>query len=105
MRMDRDYSENGFNGSSAEHSSDDWCLAGKVKDPMSADYAQETLKSYDIPVVIISESGFFGRAGLNLPSLWGKTEGLFKIMVPSDMCEEAVDILDSLFGDGWEKHK
>jgi hypothetical protein len=105
MRIERFHSDNNFDGSSADYTSIDWRLTGKVKDPMSADYARETLKSYDIPVVIISESGFFGRAGLNLPSFWGKAEGFFKIMVPSNKFEEAINILDTLFGDGWEKQR
>ena len=37
----------------------DWVLLGHIGDNMSADYAREALKDYDVPVVVISKSGFF----------------------------------------------
>ncbi len=80
-----------------------WIVIGHVKDQTSADYAKETLESYDIPVVVFSESGFFGQVGLNLPSPIGKHKGMFQIQVPSELDEDAINILNMIFGDGWEK--
>ena len=80
-----------------------WTLIGKIRDVMSAGYAKETLQSYDIPAVVRSESGFFGQAGLNLPQIYGKQKGLFQIYVPTEMIEEAEDILNMILGHSWEK--
>ena len=80
-----------------------WTMIGKVKDKMSADFAKETLESYHIPVVIISESGYFGDVGLNLPSLAGKGLGKFQIHIPSELREDAENVLNMIFGDDWEK--
>jgi hypothetical protein len=82
---------------------DGWVLVGRVNDEMSANYARETLKSYDIPAVIFSESGFFGTAGLNLPSPAGKNLGQFQIHVPAEKKEEAEDILNMILGNKWKK--
>ncbi len=92
-----DYREN------FEENSESWILLGKIRDVTSAEYARETLKSYEIPAVLISESGFFGQAGLNLPSLYGKNKGLFQIFVLKDDTDEAVEILNMILGDNWEK--
>ena len=80
-----------------------WIVIGHVKDQTSADYARETLESYDIPVVVFSESGFFGQIGLNLPSPSGKHMGMFQIQVPSDMVRDAINVLNMIFGDSWVK--
>ncbi len=81
----------------------EWIMIAKIFDKTSADYAQETLKSYGIPSVIFSESGFFGQVGLNLPSVSGKGYGKFQIHVPVQFREEAEDILDMILGEEWER--
>jgi len=81
----------------------DWVIVGRVKDQTSSDYARETLESYDIPAVVISESGYFGQVGLNIPAPSGANIGLFQIHVPGDRLEEAIEILDMILGDSWEK--
>jgi len=86
-----------------DENSDGWVLVGKVTDPTTAGYVNETLKSYNIPVVIISGSGFFGQAGLNLPSIYSKDLGHFKIHVMKSDRAEAVEILNMILGDNWEK--
>ncbi|PKK84647.1 MAG: hypothetical protein CVT49_02160 [candidate division Zixibacteria bacterium HGW-Zixibacteria-1] len=78
-------------------------LIAYINEKTAADYARETLVSYDIPAVIISESGFFGQVGLNLPSVTGKGVGKFQVHVPSELREEAENILTMILGDGWEK--
>lgn len=81
----------------------DWKLLGKVNDATSAGYAKETLESYDVPCVLLSESGFFGQAGLNLPQAYGSRLGQFEIFVPENRMEEAVDIMNMIFGDNWDR--
>ncbi len=79
-----------------------WVVIGCVKDKTSADYAIETLKSYDVPGILFSESGFFGQAGLNLPSPSGKNMGMFKIQVPSELAKDAVNVMNMILGDSWD---
>ncbi len=100
--MNPDEYKNGYE-EHFEENSDEWVMIGKVTDPTTAGYVSETLKSYNIPVVIISGSGFFGQAGLNLPSIYSKDLGHFKIHVMESDREEAVDILNMILGDNWEK--
>ena len=64
---------------------------------------KETLKSNNIPVVILSKSGFFGAAGLTLNPIYGNGEGFFNVSVPEDFAEEATEILDMVLGDNWTK--
>ena len=80
-----------------------WVVIGHVKDQTTADYARETLESYDIPGVVFSESGFFGQVGLNLPSPSGKNLGTFRIQVPFDLVEDAINVMNMILGDSWEK--
>lgn len=81
----------------------EWIMLGMIEDKMSADYAEETLKSNDIPVVLFSKSGFFGNIGLPLATFHTPGVGLFEVSVPSDFVEEATDILDMILGEKWEK--
>ncbi|MBN2226320.1 MAG: hypothetical protein JW763_03050 [candidate division Zixibacteria bacterium] len=81
----------------------EWILVAKVNDATSANFVKETLQSYNIPVVLFSESGFFGQAGLNLPQAYGKQLGQFQIHVPADFREETEDILTMILGDNWSR--
>lgn len=90
-------------GDSPEAGGGEWKLLGKVNDATSAGYAKETLESYDIPCAVLSESGFFGQAGLNLPQAYGSRLGQFEIFVPEDLKEEAIDIMNMILGDKWDR--
>ena len=79
----------------------EWVSIGAIEDKISADYAEETLKSYEIPVVIISNSGFFGAAGLNLNPFHSNTSGLFNVKVLKSDIEEAKEILKMILGDNF----
>jgi hypothetical protein len=70
---------------------------------MSADYAKETLGSYEIPAVVISKSGFFGQAGLTFHSFYKNEAHLFEVSVPVEFIEEAVGVLDMVLGDKWRR--
>ena len=86
-----------------ENDNKDWILIARVSDKISADFVKETLNSNDIPNTVISESGFFGLAGLNLPSLTGKGFGKFQIHIQKEYRDEAEEILKLTLGDKWEK--
>ncbi len=78
-------------------------MIGSIDDKISADYAEETLKSYNIPVVVISSAGFFGTAGLTFNPFHGSSQGLFEISVPEEFVEEAVGTLDMILSSSWIK--
>ena len=81
----------------------EWIVMGMIEDKISADYARETMKTYDIPAVIISKSGFFGEIGLPLSTFYKPGIGLFEVSVPKDFVEEAVDILNMILGEKWQR--
>lgn len=81
----------------------EWIRVGMIEDKISADYALETLRSYQIPSVVISKSGFFGAAGLPLTPFYKPQAGFFEVMVPAEYRDEATDILDMILGSNWYK--
>jgi hypothetical protein len=83
----------------------EWVLLGTIEDKLSADFAQEALKSYDIPAVIISRSGFFGNVGLSLNPFYKPGAATFEVRVPKTHEEAAVDILDMTLGEKWQREK
>lgn len=92
-----------FDKNNVDTDKHEWIMIAKIFDKTSADYAEETLKSYGVPVVIISESGFFGQVGLNLPSVSGKGYGKFQIHILAPFRQEAEDILNMILGEEWER--
>jgi hypothetical protein len=80
---------------------DNWIRLGYIQDKISADFAKETLKSYDIPAVVLSKSGFFGNAGLPLPSIFASKPMLFEVSVPEICAQEAIDLLNMTLGEQW----
>ena len=88
----------------AELSDSAWVLLGYISDSISADYAREVLKSYEIPAVVISKSGFLGQAGLTLPGFYKAGSQLFEVSAPEDCVEEATGVLDMVLGDKWQRH-
>ena len=82
-----------------------WVRLGTIEDKMSADFAVEVLKSYEISAVVISKSGYFGQVGLTLNPLYSKGSGQFEISVPVADIEEAVDVLNMALGDRWQREE
>lgn len=80
-----------------------WTLLGSIRDKVSADFAQEVLKSYEIPAVVISKSGFFGQAGLTFNTFYKAGSSLFEISVPTELVQEAEEILNMTVGDSWQR--
>jgi hypothetical protein len=83
---------------------DDWILAGQIDDKLSADFARETLTSYDIPVVIMSRSGFFGNVGLTMnPFYDSQSSAAYEVHVPASMLDEASELLNMTIGAKWHR--
>ncbi len=79
----------------------DWVIVGIIRDKVSADFARETLNSYDIPAVIFSKSGFLGAAGLPMDSMYGGASGGYEVSVPDEHYEETVEVLNTILGNSW----
>ena len=90
-------------GAQNDSEASQWVLLGTIEDKISADFAQETLRSYEIPVVVFSRSGFYGNIGLPLHNVFASHLGTFEISVRADDVEEAVDLLDMTLGDRWQR--
>lgn len=86
-----------------EFTSEEWVVLGIVEDKLTADLARELLRSRNIPSVVFSRSGFFGDAGLPLPSIFKPDNPFFEVTVPADQAEEAASILDMTIGSGWKR--
>ena len=91
-----------FADESTDAKSGGWVLLGYVGDKLSADYARETLASNDIPAVIISKSGFL-QSGTILPHFFKPGAPLCEISVPTVCVEEAIEIMDMILGDNWQR--
>jgi len=81
-----------------------WMVLGEIDNKLAADFARETLKSYNIPAVILSKSGFFGTVGLTLTPFHNATQsGAFEVSVPEPFAEEAAELLTMAVGDAWRR--
>ncbi|NOY88009.1 MAG: zinc ribbon domain-containing protein [FCB group bacterium] len=80
-----------------------WIVLGYIDDKISADFAKETLKAYNIPVVIFSKSGFFGDIGLTLNPFYKASSATYEVSVPEEFEEEAIEILNMTIGKKWQR--
>lgn len=86
-----------------EREAETWVLIGFVEDKLSADFAKETMSAYEIPVVVVSKSGFFGNVGLTLTEFYSGKSGQFEVSVPSSHAEEARELLAMTLGAKWQR--
>lgn len=85
---------------------EEWIVLGQAPDRMTADFIIETLRSYDIPAVVDSKSGFLGDTGLTaLSSVFSSPTGAYAVMVPVSKAEEALGIAEMVGGERWEPTK
>jgi hypothetical protein len=80
-----------------------WVILGYVEDKVHADFAKEVLDSSNIPVTVVSKSGFLGQTGMILGGFYKPDVNNFHIMVPVQFVEEAEGILTATLGDAWRK--
>lgn len=86
-----------------EYSEKAWVVIGSVEDKISADFVKATLESQDIPVVVISKSGFFGTAGLPLVPFYSPKSAMFEVSVPVAFSEDARTVCSMTLGDKWQE--
>jgi hypothetical protein len=82
---------------------EDWLVLGIIDDKVHADLARETLKSCNIPAVVISKSGFFGNIGLSLNPFYTNSSAAFEVSVPQNFADEAANVLESTVGEKWHR--
>ncbi len=89
-----------------DHDHGAWAILGQAPDRMTADFIVETLRTYDIPAVVDSRSGFLGDTGLTaLSSVFSNPTGAYSVMVPVEKTEEALEIAKMVGGEHWEPAK
>lgn len=81
----------------------EWLTVGYVDDKLSADFVREAMNSYEIPVVVISKSGFFGNIGLPLNPFYKPGEATFEVMAPREYRADAEEVLTMILGDKWRR--
>lgn len=79
-----------------------WTVLGYIDDAVSAALARETLKSCDIPAVVIPRSGFFSSAGLSFSPFFSGRKFEFEVSVPQAFRSDAADLLEATLGDKWQ---
>lgn len=77
-----------------------WEVIAEVESRTLAEFAVNGLKSYEIPAVIDSRAGFLGAAGLKLRSLKDGKVLKFKVLVPIEFKDEAVEVVKIFVGGG-----
>lgn len=101
---ERSADRNDSGDDSGDH--EEWIVLGQAPDRMTADFIIETLRSYDIPAVVDSKSGFLGDTGLTaLSSVFSSPTGAYAVMVPVSKAEEALGIAEMVGGERWEPTK
>ncbi len=79
-----------------------WVIVAETTSRTEADFAVNGLQSHDIPVVLDSAAGVFGNAGLALTSIYSGQTDSFKVKVPAEFEEEAIEIVKMFVGGGNE---
>lgn len=80
----------------------EWVVLGHIEDKISSDFAREIMKSYKIPAVVISKSGFFGDAGLSFGAFFSSKSMLYEVMVPEPYMIEAKEVMEMTLGERWQ---
>ena len=84
---------------------EDWIHMARLTSTMSAEMLENVLRSKNIPVVILSESGHFGQTGQMGASSFRPIGGGYSVMVPAEHVA-AVDAEGiAILGDEWIKAK
>lgn len=78
-----------------------WTAIARLKSPQYAEMVLEALREKSIPAVILSTTGYFGRAGQMGVSSYLPIAGSYAVMVPLDYVEDADMEGETILGDEW----
>ena len=80
---------------------DNWVELAHLTSKMSAEMVVDVFRKKDIPVVVLSEAGFFGQTGQMGPSAFQPIAGFYSVVVPEEFAEEADSEGEALLGEEW----
>jgi hypothetical protein len=80
-----------------------WVVIGSIADKISADFARETLRTYEIPAVVVSKAGFFGTMGMTMTHFYSGTAARFEVSAPPGNEEEVDELLRMIIGERWQR--
>ena len=87
----------------ADDAEQPWVVLGMIADRISADFARETLRAYEVPAIVVSKAGYFGTAGLTMTHFYSGAAALFEVSVPPRYREVADEILRMAVGERWQR--
>ncbi|MGB5106881.1 MAG: DUF2007 domain-containing protein [Candidatus Zixiibacteriota bacterium] len=91
--------DNEFSG--AEH--ENWKCVANLTSTSYAQMIEEALREANIPVVVLSQSGYFGTSGMMGTALFNPAGAGYNVMIPADRIAEADAIATEMFGEIWTK--
>ncbi|MEZ5360222.1 MAG: hypothetical protein R3F48_15500 [Candidatus Zixiibacteriota bacterium] len=90
------------NGDDLAEQYNDWMLLAAVNSQYAAAMCHEGLLAKNIPAIVHSETGHFGITGQMGMSTYPPIGGNYKIYVPKQFLEDAVQEAQILLGEDWE---
>ncbi len=89
--------ENEFSTTNLEN----WKCVANLTSTAYAQMVEEGLREAGIPVVVISQSGYFGTSGMMGTALFNPAGSGYDVMIPEDSVAEADAIATEMFGEIW----
>lgn len=89
----------------AEPKYENWVELVHLTARMSAEMVLDVFRSKEIPVVVLSEAGFFGQTGQMGPSAFQPIAGFYSVLVPEEFVADADNEGAALLGDEWQAAK
>ncbi|MBK7090958.1 MAG: DUF2007 domain-containing protein [bacterium] len=80
---------------------DNWKCVANLTSTAYAEMIQEALREAGIPVVVLSQSGYFGTSGMMGTALFNSAGAGYSVMIPEDHITEADAIATEMFGEIW----
>lgn len=84
---------------------ENWKCVANLTSTSYAEMIMEGLREAGIPVVVLSQSGYFGTSGMMGTALFNPAGAGYSVMIPEDHIAEADIIATEMFGEIWTKAK
>ncbi len=89
----------------SETNFENWKCVANLTSTSYAEMIMEALREAGIPVVVLSQSGYFGTSGMMGTALFNPAGAGYSVMIPEDHIAEADIIATEMFGEVWTKAK
>ena len=80
---------------------DNWKYVANLTSTAYAQMIEEALREADLPVVVISQSGYVGTSGMMGTALFNPAGNGYAVMIPEDFVAEADALATEMFGEIW----